>query len=327
MFASPLPLVHELADEISTLYAHINAATFALIEKIRVFDELGLYGQLNCKSTAHWLNFACGIGLVAGREKVRVAKALATLPKTEAAFREGRLSYSKARAVTRVATADNEHHFLNIAYHATASQTERIVRNHINVIAAEQSDTRSKRSLTFHWLSDGCLSFKGCLTADQGALFLKSLEQAFNEHDTRELYAAALEDREPIDAKRADALLLMSETALAAESVSSSTADRFQVSVHVNADTLQTSTAKLDPEDPPQIENGCVIPLRTAERLTCDGSIVPILETAEGEPLKVGRKMRTVSPALRRALKRRDGGCKFPGCEQTRFVDAHHIRH
>ena len=162
MLAASLASAHNLADEISTLYAHINAATFSLLEKIRAFDELGLYAQLNCKSTAHWLNFACGIGLVAGREKVRVAKALATLPKTEAAFREGRLSYSKARAVTRVANADNEHHFLNIAYHATASQTERIVRNHINVIAAANNDTFSKRSLTFYWLPDGCLSFKGC---------------------------------------------------------------------------------------------------------------------------------------------------------------------
>ena len=70
-----------------------------------------------------------------------------------------------------------------------------------------------------------------------------------------------------------------------------------------------------------------MIPLKPAERLTCDGSIIPILETAEGEPLKIGRKLRTVSPALRRALKRRDGGCKFPGCEQIHFVDAHHIRH
>ena len=247
MLAASLASAHNLADEISTLYAHINAATFSLLEKIRAFDELGLYAQLNCKSTAHWLNFACGIGLVAGREKVRVAKALATLPKTEAAFREGRLSYSKARAVTRVANADNEHHFLNIAYHATASQTERIVRNHINVIAAANNDTFSKRSLTFYWLPDGCLSFKGCLTADQGALFLKSLERAFAEHDTREMYQAVCQDQEPIDAKRADALVLMSEQVMAAQPQSSSTADRYQVSGHVNAEALEVATAVLDP--------------------------------------------------------------------------------
>ena len=109
MIGTTLASAHNLADEISTLYAHINAASFSLLEKIRAFDECGAYAQLNCKSTAHWLNFACGIGLVAGREKVRVAKALVELPKTQAAYREGRLSYSKARALTRVATAENEH--------------------------------------------------------------------------------------------------------------------------------------------------------------------------------------------------------------------------
>ena len=155
MHTASLVSAHNLADEISALYAHINAATFSLLEKIRAFEA--------------WLKLWL----------------LAPFPKTEAAFREGRLSYSKARAVTRVANADNEHHFLNIAYHATASQTERIVRNHINVIAAAQGDTFSKRSLTFYWLPDGCLSFKGCLTADQ-------------EHDTRGMYKAVCQDQEPI---------------------------------------------------------------------------------------------------------------------------------
>ncbi|MCH8143053.1 MAG: hypothetical protein IH908_15815 [Proteobacteria bacterium] len=96
----------------------------------------------------------------------------------------------------------------------------------------------------------GCLSFKGCLTADQGALFLKSLERAFAEHDTREMYKAVCQDQEPIDAKRADALVLMSEQVMAAQPQSSSSADRYQVSVHVNAEALQA--AVLDPEDPPR---------------------------------------------------------------------------
>ncbi len=327
MIGTTLATAHTLADEISTLYAHINAASFLLLEKIRAFDKCGAYAQLNCKSTAHWLNFACGIGLVAGREKVRVARALAELPKTQAAYREGRLSYSKARALTRVATVENEHHFLNIAYHATASQTERIVRNHLNVIAVSDEDLASKRTLSYHWLVDGSLSFKGRLTADQGALFLKSLEHAFAEHDSRELFQAACEDKEPMVAKRADALVFMSEQVMASIPQSSSTADRFQVSVHVNAETLEAPTVELNPDDPPQIEGGPVISLKTAERLTCDGSIIPIVESAEGQPLSIGRKRRTVSAALRRALKCRDGGCKFPGCEHVHYVDAHHIRH
>jgi hypothetical protein len=69
------------------------------------------------------------------------------------------------------------------------------------------------------------------------------------------------------------------------------------------------------------------LPVETIRRLTCDGSIVAIVEDERGNPLDVGRKQRTVSTTLRRALLSRDRGCTFPGCHRTRFVDAHHIRH
>ncbi|MEL7449030.1 MAG: HNH endonuclease [Pseudomonadota bacterium] len=69
------------------------------------------------------------------------------------------------------------------------------------------------------------------------------------------------------------------------------------------------------------------LPVETVKRLTCDGSIVPMFENAEGEPLSVGRKQRTITTAIRRALESRDGGCTFPGCNHKRFVDAHHVMH
>jgi hypothetical protein len=312
-----------LAAEISTLYAHINAATFTLLEKIRRFDELKLYAKYNCKSTAHWLNWACGIGLGAGREKVRVAHALSELPKIEQAFRSGTVSYSKVRAITRVAGSDNEAKFLNIARHATASQTERIIKNHRRVLACQADKTHSKRHLRWLWDDDGGLVFEGRLSADQGALFIQALEQVFKEQDKRELHEAAHQDNERLSTKRADALVLLVERTLAAKPATASTADRYQVSVHVSAEALK---GELDTDDPPQIGHR-PISIQTAQRLTCDGSIVPIIENAKGEPLSIGRKTRTVPPALRRALHRRDKGCRFPSCEQTHYVDAHHIRH
>jgi Domain of unknown function (DUF222)/HNH endonuclease len=104
------------------------------------------------------------------------------------------------------------------------------------------------------------------------------------------------------------------------------TADRFQVTVHVSAETLPAH-GRLDPDDPPETEDGSVLAAESARRLCCDAAIVPLLETAEGEPLAVGRKTRAITAALRRALKRRDGGCRFPVCVNTRFVDGHHIVH
>lgn len=76
-----------------------------------------------------------------------------------------------------------------------------------------------------------------------------------------------------------------------------------------------------------ELDEGPSIPLVTARRLGCDSSVVTIVEDDDGEPLDVGRRTRSIPPALRRALKSRDRGCCFPGCTHTRFVDGHHIRH
>jgi hypothetical protein len=133
----------------------------------------------------------------------------------------------------------------------------------------------------------------------------------------------------PRAARQADALVALAERFLAlppGEDETLHTADRYQVTVHVSAETLRED-AVIEPDDPPETEDGSVIAAETARRLGCDASVVPLLETAEGEPLALGRKTRTISPSLRRALKRRDGGCRFPGCTHTRFVDGHHIRH
>ena len=73
----------------------------------------------------------------------------------------------------------------------------------------------------------------------------------------------------------------------------------------------------------------CGFPLAaaTAKRLACDATLVTVLEDSAGHVLNVGHRTRTIPPAIRRALMLRDGGCRFPGCCKTRFVDAHHIHH
>jgi hypothetical protein len=69
------------------------------------------------------------------------------------------------------------------------------------------------------------------------------------------------------------------------------------------------------------------LPIATVERLLCDCSLVTVLEDSNGKPLDVGRKQRTVSTPLRRALYARDRGCTFPGCHRKRYLDGHHLKH
>jgi hypothetical protein len=306
-----------LADEITTLCGHPDAAEFRLLELIRRFDEVAPWGLWEVKSCAHWLNWKCGIGLGAAREKVRVAHALPGLPMVSEAFREGRLSYSKVRAITRIATAENEEHLVEMALAATAAHIERIVRKYRQVERLHTADQAmalyESRSLSYYWAEDGALVLQGRLTPEQGAVLIEALQRADKWIETSD------ESRE---ARRADALSLIAEKSLSGVATE---ADRFHITVHVSAETLRHGT--VDPEDPPTIEDGSVLAPDTVRRLACDAGVIPILETGEGELLSIGRRTRTIAPALRRALKRRDAGCRFPGCTHTRFVDGHHIRH
>ncbi len=129
-----------LADEITTLCGHLDAAEFRLLELIRRFDEIAPWGLWEMNSCAQWLNWTCGIGLGAAREKVRVAHALPGLPVVSEAFREGRLSYSKVRAVTRIADASNEEHLVEMALAATAAHIEKIVRKYRQVERLQAAD-------------------------------------------------------------------------------------------------------------------------------------------------------------------------------------------
>jgi hypothetical protein len=113
-----------VANEITELCAYLFAAEYQLLVKIREFDENGYWGGPGLSSCAHWLNFNCGMGMNAARERVRVARALPQLRNISSAFAAGTLSYSKARTMSRIAAPENEHFLLNIARHGTAHHIE-----------------------------------------------------------------------------------------------------------------------------------------------------------------------------------------------------------
>ena len=98
--------------------------------------------------------------------------------------------------------------------------------------------------------------------------------------------------------------------------------ERHQIVIHVDEETLRERTAGRS-----EFEHGPSMPIETVRRLSCDCSYVKITEDEKGEPLDVGRKTRSIPPALRRALNSRDKGCVFPGCTHKRYVDGHHVHH
>ncbi len=317
-----------LGSEITELYGLITAATYELLVKIREFDQDRLWEDAGLVSCAHWLNWKCGIGMNAAREKVRVANALGELPKISKAFGNGEISFSKVRAMTRVANEENEDYLLMIARHGTAHHVETLIRSYRRAERLDDPENaqHESREFNYHWDDDGSLVFKARLPAEAGAMLMKALQSSIDQQD-KEVTAddvSSGQTREPISARRADAIAEMAESYLANGPAQSSSADRYQVMVHVYPEGTQT--AETSPGES-HIEDGPHVTAVTSKRICCDASITRILEDEDGEPLSIGRKSRVIPPAMRRALRTRDKGCRFPGCTHRHFIDGHHIKH
>ena len=196
---------HARADtlecEITELMGHLNAANYRFLTLIREFDAVAPWGNWGLSGCAQWLTWRCGIGKNAAREKVRVAHALAEPPRISEQFARGALSYSNVRAMTRVTTPENEDYLLMIAEHGTAAVD--------SVRDAEQESAGE--------------------TPDEAALDVSG--------ETRDIDRG---DELTLERRRADALVVLAESYLSTGDRPSSTAERYQVMVHVSAETLRT---------------------------------------------------------------------------------------
>ncbi len=314
-----------LVDQITELAAHIHAATYRLLVLIRELDNRRIWADHGCTSCAHWLSYQVGIGLNAGREKVRVAHALKRLPKISEAFRSGQISYSKVRAMTRVATPENEDDLLNVAYYGTAAHVEKLSRYYRQAREADDrersNDRHARRALEWYYDDDESLVIQCRLDPEDGARVMKAISCAMESLDDepKDVSAETSDSDRPAEtphsAKRADALVLMAETLIFKGACRPPPGERYEVTVHMNTDGGCETDA------------GHALSAETVRRLGCDGALVGLIEDGEGEPLNVGRRTRAIPPALKRALNARDRGCRFPGCTHTRFVEGHHVKH
>ena len=421
--------LERLGDRIAELSARIQAATYDLLVLIREFDART--GWSGCTSCAHWLSWRTGLAPGAAREHVRVARALGNLPKLSDAMRRGVISYSKVRAVTRVATPETEQALLDVALCGTAAHVEQIVRGWRRVDrtaeAAEDWRRHETRSLRTWVDDDGMVVVRGRLTPEVGAVLRRALEAACDQARAKRgpgsgagaglaanssaeaashapavssadaAAEAAAEEAMAVEEKlaptfaqrQADAIGMLAECALAGGLDRGTAGDRYQVVLHVDAGALAgqqdvsagtsrsaeleterdddaqyvpagtpdsaafdteptkdaqyvpagTSAAQATPRRRVAAEpqgaggqtvldeaGGIHVSAETARRLACDAAMVTIKHGPGGEILNVGRRTRTISPALRRALAARDRQCRFPAC-QNRRCDSHHVQH
>jgi hypothetical protein len=325
--------LERLGDEIAELAAHLDAATARLLDLIREFDARGGWGN-GFASCAHWLAWRVGLALGAAREHVRVARALGSLPQLREALARGELSYSKVRALTRVATPETEERLLAVGRAGTAEHVELIVRGWRRMdrkAEAEETARRHRhRALHVYPDGDGMVVIRGRLEPEVGAVVMQALAAARDAlYRRREVDVPAgtsvvdgSSEAPTMEQQQADAVALVAEAALHRAMDPGGPGERYQVVVHVDAEVLGNAGA------PGQsvLEDGSRVSAETSQRLACDATRVVMRHDADGRITEVGARTRTIPPALRRALRHRDKGCRFPGCSLP-YGQGHHIKH
>jgi hypothetical protein len=323
----------DLSERIGALAARIHTATAELVALSAQLDSGGAWADHGMRSCAHWLSVNIGVDVYTGAEMVRAGHALEQLPALRAAFAEGRISFDKIRAVTRVATPADDEVWVMVALHASGGQLARICRG--VRLALEADDPRRaldpllNRSVRVWWRDDGMLELIAVLPKEDGAIVMAAIEAVAHvvaseqrrvpSPDQPEL-AAEQRTRPTL---RADAFVRLCESWIANAAITPVVAPTTQVVVHVDADVLSGET----PGGRSRLEDGPWLSPAAVRRLSCDADVVTVTER-DGLPIDVGRVKRLITPRLRLAMQSRDQGCRFPGCSvPAPRTDGHHIKH
>jgi hypothetical protein len=335
--------VEELGLEIAELAARLDVATHRLLTCIRQFDESNEWYAQGAVSCAHWLSWRIGLDLATAREKVRVARALGALPAIDAALAAGKLSYAKVRALSRVATPNNEAKLLDMALFATGAQLERLCRGYKNALADDEAPSPEARSVRRRMLPGGMVKLEIVLCPDEAELIFRALDCArevehegthgaggssakadncdCDQDDDGDLSAETSKDTTGRGwPSRADGMVALATHFLAGNAATGNGGERFQVMLHVDQDPLAADGVLAA-----TLEDGTHLSAETLRRVACDAGVVAV--SGAGIDLSIGRRSRSIPPAIRRALHLRDRGCCFPGCTHNRFLHGHHVRH
>jgi hypothetical protein len=322
-FARPL---EQLEAIIFQGAANLTAAEHDWLLAVAEFDRREGWKLWECYSCAAWLSWQAGLDIRAAREKVRVARALEQFPLIASAMATGQLSYSKVRAVTRIATPECERALVEMALAGTTNHVERIVSAYRRAepIAVDRERVQSAgRSLRHEIDDDGSVVITVRLPAEAGVAVLSAIEQ---------FVAPSVPEpdgtRTPLAARRADALV---DLAVAAheQATDAERSSPYLVTVHVAESALQggDGCCEIDGHGD-SIGHPIGVCVDTALRLSCDADIQTVVSDNNGDIKRVGRRHGSVRGTLRRKVEHRDDHrCQMPGCQRRAFLEVHHIRH
>jgi hypothetical protein len=318
--------VEILEQQITSFAGRLAAATATWLVWIGAFDRRLGWQRWDQTSCAGWLNWKCGLDLRTARDHVRVARSLEHLPEVRQLFLAGELSYSKVRAITRVADEFNEHELCELAVAATASQMDRVC----SALADTDPPADWSPSVRFEsFINHGRIVIECPIddlhrcrqVVDAGVTtLLDEAHDGAEEGQTRRDTIELLGGRQTVVSGVIVALIT---------GVLDAAEGPFEDALLVADVEALAPVGAREPDCGGECTlGGDAIPPVIARRLACDARLQAAVQDAVGTALGLGREQRVVNRRMRRLLMRRDGGmCRFPGCGVRRGLHAHHVVH
>jgi hypothetical protein len=304
-------LVASVTQHHKAISAHQSQLLTAVVE----LDRRKAWRVDGATSMVAWLVQRCGVSASTAREWVTAAARLRELPRISDALSRGNLSFDQVKPLVEVAKPDTDATLAERATHWSAKQVRELAS-----AARKQSDEQATGSFVRRFLrfDDRRRSLTGQLAADQYAVVKGALVRQAS---------GRVKDRTPFDQRMADALVAVCKgdadgvDRRGDERAGGSHRDRPTVVVHADLSYLSMAegSAELDVLGP--------ISAEVARRLACDAKVLLSADAPNGQSLNLGRARRDPSDAQRITIRRRDKGCRFPGCTHTEFTDVHHVTH
>lgn len=309
----------EIESEICALAGQIAAASAQYLILVGEFDVRRGWAGWEVRSCAHWLSWRAGVDLHTAREQVRVAKAMRELPLITSAYLSGTVSYSKVRAMTRVATAANEASLLQKALDAPAAHVERLCRGLKKAMRPSRRNGVDVDPCVGRWRwdeQDGSLVVSARLRPEDGKRLLAALTRAEYER-TRTDDDAVADRAAPAPADPVPAMIAMAE--MVCDAVKSPVVSpAAEVLVHVG-DSEEAGHDHAHFDDGPGLDD------ETLAQVLCSAVMRTVGHGRLGKTVRWSTTSSSPCRTQMRQLIIRDRCCTVPGCGRTRFLHAHHV--
>jgi len=320
------PLAHFLLQ----LRPSIDRLEIKFSEGAAALAETNEYDQQGFVSPLHWIRLNCHMSAGAAADRVAVGAQLQNVPESHHSMVEGEIGFAHLAHVARTAAAIEETgtnqpfdekpllekardlsvgRFIDFCHHMRhAADPEGY--------AAEQAQAAEARSLTLKTGEGGMVWLRGVLDPEGAAVFRTALEPLAQRNGK--------DDDRRRERRLGDAVVELANRSLDSGLLNRGGSQRPHLQINATLETLlqRTGAAAAD------LEFSLPISAKAVERLACDCNVTRILLGADSTVIDVGRSRRVISPSQRRALKARDKGCRFPGCDRrATWTSGHHLIH